>query len=385
MTVRPSEHRDGRPARRLRVLAHSMALAPIGGVEVCTFEDAQAMLERRHHVDVLYSEGGPYEAALRTSGAGLRRTGAFAFDRRRAARDLLGYLPGGLWARARRPDVLWLNRIEHLVWAQVVSRIARVPIVAHLHGPPVHRNTPRTARGVAHFIAVSHYIRDAYIARGIEPDRITVVPNALRGDRFVPADDGARRAARMRLELPLDRPIVLAYGQMSVEKGMTDLIAAWARVTATVPDALLVLVDARSANPDPVVAEQLTALPADAVRVFPMTSDVVPFLQAADVVAFPTRLPEAFGRVALEAMATGRPVVATRIGAVPEIVPDRFLVPPEDAAALGAALGPLLSWRTDEPGLGTALAADMARRFPYASHAERLEAVLLDGARSRRR
>jgi glycosyltransferase involved in cell wall biosynthesis len=179
-----------------------------------------------------------------------------------------------------------------------------------------------------------------------------------------------RAAARAALGLAPDVPIVLCYGQMSAPKGLLTLLEAWPQVGG---DALLVLLDS-AALPDPAVEAVLLEVPR--VRRFPMASDVVPFLHAADVVVFPTHLPEAFGRVVLEGMATGRPVVASRVGAVPELLEERFLVEPRSSPELAARIGELLHWRAREPGLGEAGAAWVARRFPFAEHVERLEGVL---------
>ena len=105
----------------------------------------------------------------------------------------------------------------------------------------------------------------------------------------------------------------------------------------------------------------------------------MPFLHACDVVAFPSLLPEAFGRVAVEGMATGRPVVASRVGAVPEILSGpmgRFLVEPGFVEELATRLAGLLDWRRDEPGLGDDCAEWVVRRFPFEAHVDGLERIL---------
>ncbi len=117
-----------------------------------------------------------------------------------------------------------------------------------------------------------------------------------------------------------------------------------------------------------------------------MQASVVPFLQAADVVIFPSLMPEAFGRVVIEAMSTGRPVIASCIGAVPEILDGpmaRFLVEPGDAGELAAAMDSILDWRTTEPELAQLCADWVAVHFPYDAHVDQLERLLLRYARHR--
>ncbi|GAB3321398.1 hypothetical protein GCM10027451_42860 [Geodermatophilus aquaeductus] len=175
-------------------------------------------------------------------------------------------------------------------------------------------------------------------------------------------------------------PVVLCYGQMSAEKGVGTLLAAWQRVRELVPDALLVLVDSLSGHrvvPD--VQAELDRLPPASYRVFPATTDVVPFLHASDVIAFPTQLPESFGRVVLEGLTSGRPVVASRIGALPEILSGelgRFLVTPRSPAELAERLVAVLDWRQTDPGLGRACSAFVDEHFPFDAHLTALEEVL---------
>jgi glycosyltransferase involved in cell wall biosynthesis len=82
------------------------------------------------------------------------------------------------------------------------------------------------------------------------------------------------------------------------------------------------------------------------VNVEPFCDDPAPLYHWADVVAMPSRRPESLGRVAIEAMAFGRPPLASAIGGLGEVVVDREtgrLLPPGDAAALGAAIAEIVA------------------------------------------
>ena len=365
----------------LHVLTDAQYLDPVGGVELCTVQDSVALARRGHRVDVVYGSDGRLRQVYEDAGIALRGPHRFSFGPRTAVRDLAGFAGPARWARAAAPDVVWLNRIEHVIWGQVVSRAAGAPLVCHLHWWPAHARLRQLSRGVAQFVAVSDHVRDHYLRLGIEPERITRVHNALPPGAYPYGGDEARARMRRRLDLPEDAPVVLCYGQMSVEKGAHMLLAAWRRVRELVPDALLVLVDSLSGlSPrSPEVEEQLARLDPASYRVFPATSDVVPFLHASDVVAFPTETEETFGRVALEGLATGRPVVASRIGALPEVLSGemaRFLVPPHSPADLAERLVALLDWRRTEPGLGRACSAFVEQHFPFDAHLTALEDVL---------
>jgi len=366
----------------LRILTHSMVLDPVGGVEVCTLQDTMALAERGHQINIMYGTDGSLRSVYQAQGIGLEGPYSFGFDPHRAIRDVAGFASAGRWARTQKPDVLLLNRFEQIIWGQVVGRFSRAPIVCYLHHLPNYRRVALLTRGVAHFVAVSEYVRNAYIETGLDPERVSLVYNAVP-DRLYPYSGlEERSAARAALGLPSNVPIALCYGQMTAEKGIPVLLKAWREVRARHPDAILVLLDSLSKNTaaDSAVAAELRHLDPNSYRSFPIASDVVPFLQAADVVVFPSLLKEAFGRVVIEGMVTGRPVVASRIGAVPEILSGpmaRFLVDPNSPQQLADKLNSVLTWRADEPGLGASCARWVDERFPFASHVDSLEDILL--------
>lgn len=374
----------------LRILAHSLSLTPLGGVEICTLQDSLALVERGHRLDIMYGQRdtmcagdrslrSTYEAA----GIGLRGPYAFGFDPRRPLQDLAGFVAPARFARTRRADVLWLNRFEHIVWGQTVARWARCALVCHLHSPPMYRRVRELSHGVAHFIAVSEYVREAYIDSGLNPDRVSLVYNAIPEKQYPFGGAVEQVNARQSLGLPSSTPIVLCYGRMTPEKGVLTLLEAWRALGERSRGAILLLVDSMSNDSNatlPAVLErELCLLDPHSYRRFPITADPLPFLHASDIVVFPSLLQEAFGRVVIEGMATGRPVVASRVGAVPEILSGpmaRFLVEPSSARELAARLASLLDWRESEPRLGRECAEWVARRFPFSRHVTELESIL---------
>jgi glycosyltransferase involved in cell wall biosynthesis len=115
-----------------------------------------------------------------------------------------------------------------------------------------------------------------------------------------------------------------------------------------------------------------------------MRSDVVGPLHAADVVVVPSVYAEPFGRVVIEALSTGRPVIASSIGGIPEILTGdfaRFLVPPGDAPALARKLGELLDWRTRDDGLAEACTDHVRQHFSKSSMVDAIEDRLANAAR----
>ena len=99
---------------------------------------------------------------------------------------------------------------------------------------------------------------------------------------------------------------------------------------------------------------ELEDLAVDGVRFLPNTADVTGPLHAADVAVVPSMWDEAFGRTVIEALSTGRPVLASRVGGMREILTgplDRFLFERGNDVELAHQLQSLMNWRQDEPAL----------------------------------
>ncbi len=372
--------------RPVHVLTQSLFLAPIGGIEVCTYQDALALVERGHKVDLVFGHEGPMRAEYEEAGVGLSGPHPFHFTPRHVFKALGGFVPAARWARKLKPDVLWLNRPEHIFWAQAISRWSRVPIVCHLHHLPNFRRMRLLSPGVVQFVAVSEFMKRKWVEGGIQSDRIMVIHNAISATDYPYGGLDEQVLARQILGLPPGIPIVLYYGRMDPDKGLLTLLEAWHQLGVTPDEALLVLVGPPEPQQVERLAPALARLPEGAYRWFDQTADVVSFLHAADLVAFPSWLEEAFGRVVIETMSTGRPVIASRVGAVPEILTGdmaRFLVEPRDASALAEKIRFFLHWRDDEPELGADCKAFVESRFPYDAHIDALEEVLSEHGRHR--
>jgi glycosyltransferase involved in cell wall biosynthesis len=212
--------------------------------------------------------------------------------------------------------------------------------------------------------AVSIFSMSAYAARslvqdyGVDPARVRVVgagPNVAPPPAAAPEPPGP--------------PAILFVGRCFAPKGGPDLVEAFRRIRRVHPQAALWIVSQEAPRP----------LPDGAVFHGPLDPPALSVLFArASLFALPT-LREAFGLAFLEAMAFGLPVVATSIGAIPEIVVDGetgVLVPPRDPAALAAACVSLLGDPARARRLGEAGRARAAERFGWDRAAARMLEVL---------
>jgi len=217
---------------------------------------------------------------------------------------------------------------------------------------------------VDHVVAISASIRDAMVAAGfVTLERVTVIPSPPDLAPFLAGADGG--AFRRELGIPAGAQVVTTVARLQPEKGVDILVRAFAELAPSHPNARLVICGSGRE-----VKLQVRAMIAELglegqARMAGFRRDVPAVLAATDVYALPSRA-EGLGFSLLEAMASGCPVVASRVGGVPEIVTDGqdgLLVEPENPAALASAIGRLLDSPELRARLGAAGRATAQERF----------------------
>jgi glycosyltransferase involved in cell wall biosynthesis len=235
----------------------------------------------------------------------------------------------------------------------LAARLARRPVIASQRElgdlrSPRERRVYRLVLRAAHLVVVNSEAVAARLRAGtvVREERIVVVPNGVDTARFHPAPR------------PADGEVVVgALGNLRPEKGLEDLVAAAALVGERCPRARFVIHGdgaGRAALQAQVARQGLGHV----VRLAGATAQPAAALRALDVFALPS-LSEASSNALLEAMATGLPVVATRVGGSSMIVADGItglLVPPREPAALAKALITLIEDRRLAARLGAAAA-----------------------------
>jgi glycosyltransferase involved in cell wall biosynthesis len=191
------------------------------------------------------------------------------------------------------------------------------------------------------FACISREIEREALACGIPRERVHYLPNAIDMTQFRPADAVEKRALRDRLGISIDAIVCLFVGRLSREKGLMELIEAWpsvsnAQLLIAGPD-----MDGHPWNVGPAAREFVAGHQLEStVRFVGSVQDVAPLLRAVDVAIQPSHF-EALGLSAIEALASGVPVVASAVGGLLDFVVDNGngkLCPPENPTALGAAI-----------------------------------------------
>lgn len=251
--------------------------------------------------------------------------------------------------RTIRPDIVHTHLTAAGITGRVAARSRGVPhVVSTLHNVSdwtEHRGHPlrvldRATLPLAERVcAVSNAVRDAVVRS--EPAlaaRTLTLRHGVALEQFR-APEGGRNAARVRLGLAPADFVVGSVARLEPCKGIATLLRAAAEAATRAPMLQVLVVGDGSERPR---LEQLAdSLGIGAWVTFTGTRDDVPQLLAAmDVFAVPSRT-EGLGVVAIEALAAGLPVLASRVGGLPEIVEDGKcgrLLPPDDVAAWATAL-----------------------------------------------
>jgi poly-gamma-glutamate synthesis protein (capsule biosynthesis protein) len=341
-TVHVLPHVKDAGAAQLSIL-HVAAPAHFGGLESVVRELSAGHIKRGHTVRValILSPGDhPHPLAEALDPLGVETLPVYVGNRDyRGERRAISAL-----CRQYRPDVLHTHGYRCDVVDGGVGRAEGIPTVSTCHGfiesdwrGRLHQWLQRRAlRKFDAVVAVSEGIRERLLAAGVDAKRVRLVPNAATA---VPAA-ATREEARKLLSLP-DKPLIGWVGRLSPEKGPDVALEAFARLQER--NACLVFVGSgRDATQLQARAEVLRV--SDRIIWRGAVPDAARFFRAFDAFLLSSRT-EGIPMVLLEAMAANVPIVATRVGGVPEVLDSQsaFLVESEDvdgiAAALGTALG----------------------------------------------
>ncbi|HET7520626.1 MAG TPA: glycosyltransferase family 4 protein, partial [Candidatus Limnocylindria bacterium] len=293
---------------------------------------------------------------------------------------------------AIRELAAWLRREEidlvhsHMFRAEVVGTRAALAagtpvIMATVHSSRVRSPEDQAALAALtpamdRLIVPSDSILAKVRAEGRGQVAYSVIPNGVDLSRFaVPAP---RCALRRETGVPGSAVLVGVVARLEPEKGHQYLVAAWPDVVAAAPDAWLAIVGEGSACA--ALRAQAAALPAparDRIIFTGRREDVSALTADLDIAALPS-LREAQGISILEAMARRKPVVASAVGGIPEVVSDGvsgLLVPPADPRALAAAISRLAASPALRSRMGDAGYRIVADRFSMEAHVRQVEAL----------
>jgi glycosyltransferase involved in cell wall biosynthesis len=330
-------------------------------------------------------------------GRGVRLLDVPALGREVGVRDVGALVQLCRMMRERRPAIVHTHTSKAGFVGRLAARLTGVPAIIHQpHGHIFYGYyaAGRTAayvglerlaaRWTDRIVTLTERGTEEHLTRNIgQRAQYRTVPSGVP-TAALRATAPSRSVARARLGLPPEAFVVAGLGRLVPVKGFDLLVSALAPLAVAVPSARLVLI-----GDGPERQELESAACASGVggrvRITGVTPDIVGWLAAADVLAAPSRN-EGMGRAIVEAMALGLPVVGAEVGGIPAVIADGetgWLVPPDDAVALAAALVELARDEALRTKLGTAAIARAEAFSTDVAHAA-MRAIYDELAREKR-
>ncbi|HEX6039064.1 glycosyltransferase family 4 protein [Longimicrobium sp.] len=343
-----------------------------GGVHRVTEILSQGLTARGHEVTVMCRPGSPLHERMRDHLETLPVLRGMDLHPATLVR-----VAGAL--RRRRPDVLVTLTKKDVRLSAPVARALGVPVVVR-HGSDQGLKGGPYGRMLYGAVPTRHVTNAEATRRTIlrsapwlDPARVSVIYNGVDADACAsapPADLG----------LPAGALVVGCVGRMEPSKGLAELADAWPRVEAALPGAHLVIVGRGTFD-----AELRARLAGRRVLFTGHRADLPSVMAALDLLVLPS-YSEGVPNVVMEAMAAGKPVLATAVSGVPELVVDGetgLLIPPRDADAIADGLIRLGTDAALRARLGAAGMARVREHFTLETMVDGYDRLLRDVAASR--
>lgn len=267
-------------------------------------------------------------------------------------------------------------------YASLLSVITGVPVIATVHGKNYYwerwwrRLAYRFVSRQTTMVAVSEDIKKFLMQKcGIKNDRIIVVHNGIDLDLYRPEGE-KREWTRRELCIRNGQPVVGTIGNLYPVKGHTYLLKAIAIVKIMFPTVRL-LIAGRGRMLGKLLNESQTLGIQDHVIFLGFREDTASLLQAIDLFVLPS-ISEGLPLSVLEAMACGKPVIATNVGGLPEVVVDGqsgFLVSSENPESLAKRMMLLLGYKSLSDQFGRVGRARVEKEFSLGSMVQKYQGL----------
>lgn len=348
-----------------------------GGIENAALSFAKGLATRGHSISVVFNHDGELVSEYRAFCRNIVVLGQSGSLARLAALILRLW-----WARG---SFVYGHQANHIFPMWMLSRLTRSKLVLHVHLPPPERCGLMMRiglRGANRFIFVSTSTLQLWSQQiGLNSRRSSVVHNGVDTARFTPSSDVLIQKQTFGVER--DCKVIAFVGRLDRPKGAHILIEALRKAMERHPEPRVCLLIAGSAVIDGEdyerqLVQMASSLAGGTVRLIGRLREPEALYNAADIVVIPSVWPDPQPLVTTEALACGVPVLASRIGGIPEILdpffPD-FLFEPSDTDQLASKMLELVDWRHEHPALGPRCRSVAESEFGLNTCIERIEAA----------
>jgi len=348
-----------REARPLRVLYFAGTHGDWGGAGRVMFTTLSLLDRSRIEPIVALPMEGPAQALLDDLGIEYVLWGGMG-EYRSAVQYTSAIVRTLLWLRRRGIDVVHVNKANDWRPAEhLAARVARVPIVTHFHTVN-HDRAPATRMSSA-IAAVSKFVAEHSDTQDVP---VRVIYNSVNVARF-----GHGRSIRGELGIAEDALVVTFAGQMRRIKGLDLFVNAARKVSIPKVRFLVAGAFPQGRGIDDAYTESTfreLCAGDDRIIYAGYREDMPNVYHSSDIVVVPSRWEEPFGLILIEAGIGAKPVIATCVGGIPEVVRDGetgVLVKPDDEQALVSAIQQLASDAALRMKMGMAARTHVIERF----------------------
>jgi len=344
-------------SQKMRIL-YVNHTANVSGAERVLLDMFTGLDRNRYEPMLLCPSDGRLQTEVRTLGVPCKPlppvTARFSLRPERLFRALTSMCKAVFALRTQihelKPDLVHANTTRSGIMATVATAGTSVPVVWHVHDILPNHPLSTVIRVIArlstrtHIVAVSHATARAFCGSLDLQERVRTIHNGVDLSRFPLKSDSAS-AFRAQFGIPKNAFLVCAVGQICERKGLDELVDAFQRICKSAPQMHLAIVGTVVFKHEERYFQRLREMAtktmgSDRIHFTGELSNVPEVLQASDLLVLNSRQ-EPFGLVLVEAMSSGTPVLASRVGGIPEIVTDQvngWLVEKGDSVELASKL-----------------------------------------------
>jgi glycosyltransferase involved in cell wall biosynthesis len=371
-----------------------------GGQGIVLFEVCRLLAARGHRITLLYTQEDNLLSDYRKFST-LIKLNKFIVSRPQDVLNFLADIRNINQQLISEDSIILSNEVPNIPFGYLLSKSKNIPLLCYLHYTPepslwtafcqskglqrwktlivgtLHRWQIYPAMtGVKRFIAVSQQTKSNWVdSKGSNLDKIIdVVHNGVDLDIYKPASGNISKETK-----------VISYiGRLDKEKGLETLLRAFSLLLKGTNAQLLIAGKPVADNED--YQQSLILLSLDLgiekfVKFLGHVSDTIDIYQKSDITVLPSQWPEPFGRVIIESMACGTPVIASSIGGIPEVLTGEFqdfLFAPGNETQLSNTLRKIIDWRNQQPELAHKCRQHIISKFSLLNTVDAVEKILIN-------
>lgn len=293
----------------------------------------------------------------------------------------------GVYLKKNRFHLILTNTIKAHFYGSLAAWFCSIPVIWRFHDLLSSADfSPWVIKSVIFFgkrfprkiLAVSSLTKDLLIKHGLKQDKIEVIYSSIDYELFEIKNDYHNIKDELKLENQVK--LVGCIGRIIPQKGQKSLLQAIPGVIEKYPETFFLIIGDFFLKEEVYRHELLELIKRNgiekSVRLIGFRTDIGDVIRSLDMVIFPSTAPESFGLSILEAMALGKPVIATRVGGVSEMIEDRvngILIEPDHPEQITEQMIQLLSQKEMCDRIGKRAKETVMKKFPLKNYIDEME------------